>query len=79
MTGTDGVQLGIEAAQRLAALGSVPIEPGLSDDDIARVEDVFAKYAAQLSDKPGEQAQLRSKALPVSHLDYDWSLNDAGR
>jgi Protein of unknown function, DUF547 len=43
------------------------------------VEDVFAKYAALLSDKPDEQAQLRDKALAVRHLDYDWSLNDAGR
>ena len=45
----------------------------------AKVEDVFAKYAAQLSDKPDDQARLRDKALPVSHLDYDWSLNALGR
>jgi hypothetical protein len=45
----------------------------------SRVEDVFARYAAQLSDKPDEQAKLRERALPVTHLDYDWSLNVAGR
>jgi hypothetical protein len=44
-----------------------------------KVEDVFAKYATQLSDKTDEQARLRDRALPVAHLDYDWSLNAAGR
>jgi Protein of unknown function, DUF547 len=45
----------------------------------SKVEDVFAKYAAQLSDKPEEQAALKAKSLPVTHLDYDWSLNAVGR
>jgi hypothetical protein len=47
----------------------------------ARVEDVFAKYAAQMTDVPAEQAALRARSLPVDHLDYDWSLNvvTAGR
>ena len=45
----------------------------------SKVEDVFAKYATQLSDKPEEQAALKAKSLPVSHLDYDWSLNAIGR
>jgi hypothetical protein len=40
-----------------------------------RVEDLYAKYAAQLTDDAAEQARLRARALPVSHLDYDWSLN----
>lgn len=44
-----------------------------------QVEDVFAKYAELLSDAPAEQAALKAKSLRVSHLDYDWSLNDAGR
>ena len=44
-----------------------------------QVEDVFAKYAAQLTDDAGEQARLKAKALTVNHLDYDWSLNAAGR
>ena len=44
-----------------------------------RVEDVFARYAAQLSDLPDVQAQLRARALRMDHLDYDWSLNGTGR
>ena len=44
-----------------------------------QVEDVFAAYAGQLTDKPDEQAALRARSLPVSYLDYDWSLNDLGR
>ena len=44
-----------------------------------QVEDVFATYAEQLTDKPEEQAALRAKRLSVSYLDYDWSLNDLGR
>ncbi len=44
-----------------------------------QVEDVFAKYAELLSDAPAEQAALKAKSLRVSYLDYDWSLNDAGR
>ena len=37
-----------------------------------QLEDVFARYAAQLSDRPDEQAKLRARALPVDFLDYDW-------
>jgi len=44
-----------------------------------RLEDVFARYAAQLTDDPAEQAALRAKTMPVSFLDYDWSLNALGR
>ncbi|MBA4266927.1 MAG: DUF547 domain-containing protein [Comamonadaceae bacterium] len=40
-----------------------------------RVEDLFARYAAQLSDAPEVQASLRQRALPVHHLEYDWALN----
>jgi hypothetical protein len=46
---------------------------------IGQVEDVFARYATQLSDKPEEQAALKAKTLPVAHLDYDWSLTAVGR
>jgi hypothetical protein len=45
----------------------------------SKVEDVAAKYAAQLSDRPDEQQKLRDRALPVGHLEYDWSLNALGR
>ncbi len=44
-----------------------------------KVEELLAKYAEQLSDVPAEQSALQTKSLAVSHLDYDWSLNDAGR
>jgi hypothetical protein len=45
----------------------------------AKLEDVLARYATQLTDKPEEQQKLRDKALPVDFLDYDWQLNAAGR
>ena len=45
----------------------------------SKVEDVFAKYAAQVTDNAEEQAKLKAKTLTISYLDYDWSLNDAGR
>ena len=45
----------------------------------AKLPDVFAKYATQLSDKPEEQAALKAGTLAVSYLDYDWSLNAVGR
>ena len=45
----------------------------------SRVEDVFAKYAVQLTDKPDEHSRLRGRALVVAYLDYDWSLNAVGR
>jgi hypothetical protein len=44
-----------------------------------KLEDVFAAYAALLSEQPQEQAALRARTLPISHLDYDWSLNALGR
>jgi hypothetical protein len=46
---------------------------------INKLEDLLAQHAEQLTDKPEEQAALRAKTLPVSYLDYDWSLNDLGR
>jgi Protein of unknown function, DUF547 len=44
-----------------------------------KVEDVFAKYADTLTQDTTIQGQLRAKTVSISHLDYDWSLNDAGR
>jgi Protein of unknown function, DUF547 len=44
-----------------------------------RLEDVFAKYADQLADAPADREKLRAKTVAVSHLEYDWSLNDLGR
>ena len=45
----------------------------------AKLEDVFAKYADQLTDVPADREKLRAKTVAVSNLDYDWSLNDVGR
>ena len=45
----------------------------------AKVEDVFTKYATQLTDDPADQARLKAKSLAVNFLDYDWSLNAVGR
>jgi hypothetical protein len=44
-----------------------------------KVQDVFARYAAQLSDEPAVRQQLRAGKLTPEFLDYDWSLNDAAR
>jgi hypothetical protein len=44
-----------------------------------KVEDVFAKYADVLSTDAAFQTQIRAKTVSISHLDYDWSLNDQGR
>jgi hypothetical protein len=44
-----------------------------------KVEDVFAKYADNLSNDSAIQGQLRAKTVSISYLDYDWSLNDIGR
>jgi Protein of unknown function, DUF547 len=44
-----------------------------------KVEDVFAKYADAMSSDAAAQAQIRTKTVSISHLDYDWSLNDQGR
>jgi Protein of unknown function, DUF547 len=44
-----------------------------------KVEDVFARYALQLSSDPAVQEQLKARKLTPEFLDYDWSLNDAAR
>ena len=44
-----------------------------------KLEDVFAKYADQLTDVPADREKLRAKTVSVSNLEYDWSLNDLGR
>ncbi len=45
----------------------------------SKVEDVFAKYADQLTAAPADREKIRAKSVSVTHLDYDWSLNDLGR
>jgi hypothetical protein len=41
--------------------------------------DLYARFAPQLSDDAAERQALREHKLPVSYLDYDWSLNALGR
>jgi len=43
------------------------------------VKAALARYADQLADKPEDRAAVREQKAEVSFLDYDWSLNDAGR
>lgn len=40
-------------------------------------EDYFARYAKVLADSPADQAAIAAGKTPISHLDYDWSLNGA--
>ena len=44
-----------------------------------KLEDVFARYATQLTSNPAEQAKLKDRSMRITHLDYDWALNDVGR
>jgi len=39
-------------------------------------EQYFARYAKLLSDDPGHQKLVAEGKAPISHLDYDWTLND---
>ena len=45
----------------------------------SKLEDVFAFYAEQLTDDAAARDKLRAKTVSVGFIDYDWSLNDAGR
>jgi hypothetical protein len=44
-----------------------------------KLEDVFARYADQLTDAGPEREKIKAKSVSITHLDYDWSLNDLGR
>ncbi len=44
-----------------------------------KLEDVFAKYADLLTPDETARNQIKAKAVSISHLDYDWSLNDTGK
>ena len=46
---------------------------------LRKIDDLLARYADQLADAPADRDRLRAGGVPVSHLDYDWSLNAAGR
>ncbi|MEN9867135.1 MAG: hypothetical protein RL748_2725 [Pseudomonadota bacterium] len=42
-------------------------------------QDVFARYARQLSADPVAQEKIKGKSLSVSFSNYDWNLNDSAR
>lgn len=44
-----------------------------------RIEDVFARHADLLADNPADRERIKAGSVSISHLDYDWSLNDLGR
>ena len=43
------------------------------------LESLFAKYANLLTDNAAHQQAIRDGKAAISHLDYDWGLNDARR
>ncbi|MDA0224967.1 MAG: DUF547 domain-containing protein [Proteobacteria bacterium] len=42
-------------------------------------EEYFARYAKQLADAPADQQRVATQKASISHLDYDWSINDVKR
>ena len=42
-----------------------------------QLEDLLAAYADQLADDAPSRARLRSKAIGITFLDYDWTLSAA--
>ncbi len=46
---------------------------------ISSVQDFMARHAEQLADSVADREKIKSKSVPIAYLDYDWSLNDAGR
>ncbi len=42
-------------------------------------QDVFARYAKQLSADAAVQEKIRGKGLALSFTEYDWKLNDSAR
>jgi hypothetical protein len=62
----DGTQIGVEASRRLAALGTVTMAPGLTDDELARVEDEFDFEFAD------DHRSFLSCGLPIGDSWPDW-------
>jgi hypothetical protein len=40
------------------------------------LEATLGKYADQLSDDPAARAEIKAGKVAITHLDYDWNLND---
>ncbi len=51
----------------------------LGHKGIASPEAFFAKYADQLADAPADRDAMRAQKAAITHLDYDWNLNDVKR
>jgi Protein of unknown function, DUF547 len=51
----------------------------LGHKGIASLEAFFAKYADQLAQAPADRDAVRASKVAITHLDYDWNLNDAKR
>ncbi len=46
---------------------------------VNKLPDVMARYAEQLADNAADHQRIRAGGLDITHLEYDWSLNDLGR
>ncbi len=46
---------------------------------IKKMDDLLARYAEQLADAPADREKLKTGGVTITHLDYDWSLNDSAR
>jgi hypothetical protein len=46
-------------------------------EDFEPLEGHLARYAATLADNAPDRDKVAARALPISFLDYDWSLNDS--
>ena len=46
-------------------------------EDFEPLERYLARHAATLADNAAEQEKLAARSLPITFLDYDWSLNDS--
>ena len=44
---------------------------------IDSLKTLFARYAERLAETPAAQVDLRAGRYKLTHLDYDWALNDA--
>jgi Protein of unknown function, DUF547 len=49
----------------------------LGHHGISSVQAFSAGFANELADEPAERERIRSQRVAVSHLAYDWALNDA--
>ncbi len=67
----DGARIGVKASRRLAAIGTVPMARGLTEDELTRIEDEFGfKFA-------DDHRSFLASGLPVGDSWPDW--RDAAR